>query len=221
MTFADRVLAFYQTLELKTALPQGIEYMNPYTDAYTFQLCELFYQKYYADNNKRTLLVGINPGRFGSGTTGVSFTDPIKLEKECGIENKLIKKPELSADFIYAMINAFGGAAKFYSRYFISAVSPLGFTKAGKNINYYDEPQLQEAVKPFIISSINGMVKLGISQEKCFCIGEGKNLEFLQKLNKEHAWFGEIVPLAHPRFIMQYKRKSLDRYISNYLEKLK
>jgi len=72
-------------------------------------------------------LLGINPGRFGSGTTGVSFTDPIKLEKYCGIRNDLVKKAELSADFIYAMIIAYGGLESFYNRFFISSVSPLGF----------------------------------------------------------------------------------------------
>jgi len=195
--------------------------MNPYANDYAFHLCELFYQKYYSDEKERTLLVGINPGRFGSGATGISFTDPIKLEKECGIENTLVKKPELSADFIYAMINAYGGPKKFYGNYFISAVSPLGFTKEGKNINYYDEPGLQKAVTPFILSAINGMIKLGISRKQCFCIGEGKNLAFLSKLNEEHHWFEEIIPLAHPRFIMQYKRKSVNKYINDYILKLK
>jgi len=221
MSFANRVLHFYKGLELGITLPKGIEYMNPYVDDYAFQLCELFYNKYYSDEKERTLLVGINPGRFGSGTTGISFTDPIKLEKECNIANTLSKKPELSADFIYAMIKAFGGPEKFYRNYFISAVSPLGFIKAGKNINYYDEPALQKAVTPFIIRSINSMVSLGISKKKCFCIGEGKNLSFLSKLNEEHQWFEEIIPLAHPRFIMQYKRKSVSKYIDDYILKLK
>ncbi|HEY5826535.1 MAG TPA: uracil-DNA glycosylase family protein [Cyclobacteriaceae bacterium] len=221
MSFANRVLDFYKALKLDTALPKGIEYMNPYTEEYTFHLCEQFYQKYYSDEKERTLLVGINPGRFGSGATGISFTDPIKLENECGIPNTLIKKPELSADFIYAMINEYGGPKKFYRNYFISAVSPLGFTKTGKNINYYDEPALQKTVTPFIIRSINGMINLDISRKKCFCIGEGKNLNFLSKLNDEHHWFEEIVPLAHPRFIMQYKRKSVSKYIDDYLLKLK
>jgi hypothetical protein len=152
--------------------------------------------------------------------TGISFTDPIKLEKECGIENTFAKKAELSADFIYAMIRAYGGPNKFYSKYFISAVSPLGFTRDGKNINYYDLPKLQEAVTPFIIDSLNGLIDLDISRKKCFCIGEGKNLVFLQKLNDQHNWFDGIVALSHPRFIMQYKRKSIDNYIEDYLVKL-
>jgi len=219
-TFASRVLEFYKGMNLTTRLPKGVEFMNPYVSDYTFHLCEQFYHKFYNDNKKRTLMVGINPGRFGSGTTGVSFTDPIKLEKECGIKNDLPKKAELSADFIYAMINAYGGPKKFYSHYFISAVSPLGFTKEGKNINYYDIPELQTAVKPFIISSIKRMIDLGINTDRCYCIGEGKNLEFLRKLNIEHNWFGEIIPLAHPRFIMQYRRKTMNTFIDDYLNKL-
>jgi hypothetical protein len=221
MSFADRVLNFYQSLKLEVKLPKGMAYMNPYGEEYTFHLCKLFYQKFYADEKERTLILGINPGRFGSGTTGISFTDPIKLEKECGIENTLVKKPELSADFIYAMINEYGGLKKFYSRYFISSVSPLGFTKDGLNINYYDDPRLQQAAIPFIIDSISALAHLGVSKKKCFCLGEGKNMIFLKKINEQHRWFDEIIPLPHPRFIMQYKRKKVHEYISDYVQKLK
>ena len=220
MTFADQILGFYQSLEISDKTPKGIGVMNPYRNEYAFGLCELFYHKYYSDNKERTLLLGINPGRFGSGITGISFTDPIKLEKECGIANTLIKKPELSADFIYAMINTYGGVKKFYQHYFISAVSPLGFTKEDKNINYYDEPALQKAITPFVLQSIDKLVAMKINRKKCFCIGEGKNFSFIQKLNQEQKWFEEIIPLAHPRFIMQYKRKKVNDYIMDYLQKL-
>ena len=194
--------------------------MNPYLDDYAFSLCENFYRRFYNDNQPRALLLGINPGRFGSGTTGISFTDPVKLEDVCMIKNSFPKKAELSADFIYHMISAFGGPEKFYQHYFISAVSPLGFTKDGKNINYYDDKKLEKAITPFIIESINNIMSIGMSREKCFCIGEGKNFKFLQKLNEEHHWFKEVIPLAHPRFIMQYKRKRIDMYIQYYLENL-
>ncbi len=212
------ILEFYSQLDLGDVLPKGIRVMNPYKDEYTMGLCDKFYQKYYHDDLSRTLMLGINPGRFGSGTTGISFTDPVKLEKVCGIENTLIKKAELSADFIYRMIEAYGGPKAFYQRYFISAVSPLGFTKEGKNINYYDDKKLQKAVTPFVIDSINSIMKIGINQEKCFCIGEGKNFDFLDKLNEEHRWFKEIIPLPHPRFIMQYRRKKVLTYIDQYLQ---
>ncbi len=220
-TVADRILNFLSGLQLKARLPKGVQVLNPYTEPATFALCKTFYQKYYDDYDERTLLVGINPGRFGSGTTGISFTDPIKLQNNCGIVNDLPKKPELSADFIYKVIGAYGGPEKFYHNYFVSAVSPLGFTMNGININYYDIPALQSAVKPFIISSINQMLALNLNREKCFCVGEGKNLKFLTVLNKEHKWFKEIIPLSHPRFIMQYRRRKLDEYIDSYLSAFK
>ena len=217
---ADNILAFYKQLRITTALPKGIGVMNPYQEDYAFSLCETFYQRFYNDDQPRTLLLGINPGRFGSGTTGISFTDPVKLENVCGIANSFPKKAELSADFIYHMIKAFGGPKKFYLNYFISAVSPLGFTKDGKNINYYDDKKLEKAVTPFIVESINKIISIGMRREKCYCIGEGKNFAFLKKLNTAHHWFKEIMPLAHPRFIMQYRRKQLNTYIENYLENL-
>lgn len=217
---ADAILSFYKNLDLRTALPSGVEVMNPYKDAYTFDINRQFYQAFYNDSHPRHLMLGINPGRFGSGTTGISFTDPIRLQEVCGIESRFPKKPELSSDFIYRMINAYGGVDKFYKRYFVSAVSPLGFTKAGKNINYYDDKKLEKSVTPFVIKSINQVIEMGMKRDKCFCIGEGKNYEFLTTLNEEHEWFENIIPLAHPRFIMQYKRKQLSRYIDSYLNAL-
>ncbi len=217
---SDRILSFYRHLKIEATLPKGIGVMNPYQEEYTFSLCEKFYHKFYEDDQPRILLLGINPGRFGSGITGISFTDPIALEIECGIENTLAKKPELSADFIYKMIGAFGGPAAFYQKYFISAVSPLGFTKEGKNINYYDDKKLEKAALPFIVDSLNKLTFLGVDRRVCYCIGEGKNFKFLHGLNQQHHWFEEIFPLPHPRFIMQYKRRQLQHYINTYVEKL-
>lgn len=217
---AASILSFLKELRISEKLPKGIEVLDPYKNEQVLELCSQFYYKYYNDSRPRTLLLGINPGRFGSGTTGVSFTDPIKLEKYCGIKNDLPKKPELSADFIYAMIEAFGGPELFYSKYFVSAVSPLGFTSKGKNINYYDVPALEKAVTPFMVESINKMIAMGMSVTKVYCIGGDKNLKALTRMNDQHKWFGEIIPLPHPRFIMQYRRKKLQDYIDLYLMRL-
>ena len=98
-----------------------------------------FLQKYFNDVRKRKLILGINPGRFGAGITGVNFTAAKQLTDECGIEHPFSNGSELSAEFIYAMIKAYGGPEKFYNKFFIGSVCPLGFVKAGKNINYYDD----------------------------------------------------------------------------------
>jgi len=217
---SDSILNFLKELKITAKLPKGIGVLSPYDNKQTFEICKLFYHKYYKDNNQRTLLLGINPGRFGSGTTGISFTDPIKLEKYCGIPNNFPKKPELSADFIYAMIQEYGSVESFYNKYFVSAVSPLGFILNGKNINYYDIPKLEKAVTPFIVESIDQIIALGISTEKVFCIGGDKNLKALKRLNEKHQWFKEILPLPHPRFIMQYRRKKVKDYIELWIKTL-
>lgn len=217
---ADSILDFFKELRITAKLPKGVEILYPYDNPVTFELCRQFYFKYYNDNNPRTLLLGINPGRFGSGTTGVSFTDPIKLEKYCGIANDLPKKAELSADFIWAMIFAYGGPEKFFGKFYISSVSPLGFIMEGNNINYYDIPKLEKAITPFMIGSLDKNIAMGMSTQKCFCIGGDKNLKSLTKLNDQKKWFKEIVPLPHPRFIMQYRRKKMQEYIDFWVTSL-
>jgi hypothetical protein len=220
MTFANKVLLFYKGLAITNPLPKGVEVLNPYQSESAFELCSLFYKKYYNDQNNRSVILGINPGRFGGGLTGIPFTDPIKLENICGINNDLPKKAELSADFIYSMIESYGGSKKFYSKYFFCSVSPLGFTQDGKNLNYYDTPALQKSVEKFILQSLRGILDLGIHNKTAFCLGEGTNYTYLGKLNEREKLFKEIIPLSHPRFIMQYKRKYVKDYIEDYIKKL-
>ena len=185
------------------------------------EVVKCFLRKYYSDKEPRNLLLGINPGRFGAGVTGVNFTAARQLTEVCGVDHPFPAGSELSAEFIYAMINAYGGPEKFYKDYFIGSVCPLGFVKGGKNINYYDDKELLQVAEPFIIQNINQLLQANFNRDKCFCIGEDKNFHYLSKLNAQQGWFNEIVPLPHPRFIMQYKRKSLQQYIDKYLEVLK
>src|SRR5437763_579217 len=109
MSFANDIIAFNRSLELNVQLPDKVMTMNPFHDKITRDYSEIFYRKFYADEKQRTLILGINPGRFGGGITGIPFTDPIKLEKNCGINNILNKISEPSAGFIYDMITALGG----------------------------------------------------------------------------------------------------------------
>lgn len=216
----ERIMAFLSQLTFDARLPKGFAVMNPYQNAVTLDLCRQFYARYYRDENPRTLLLGINPGRFGSGVTGISFTDPVRLSDTLGIANPFARKPELSSDFIYRMITAFGGPELFYQRFFISAVSPLGFLHNQRNVNYYDDVRLQKAATPFIVRSIDQLVDMGVNREVVFSVGEGENLKFLQKMNEEKGWFGRVEGLPHPRFIMQYRRKRLAEFIDRYLEAL-
>jgi len=219
-TVADHILSFLRNLELNIDLPNEIEVMNPFKDKVTMQVCSQFYKKYYSDNKQHRIIIGINPGRFGAGITGVPFTDPIRLKKECGIDNHLQQKQELSSVFVYDVIHAYGGVEKFYNDFYISAVSPLGFTRHGKNLNYYDDRTLEADIRSFVIDCMNKQLKFGIDREVAFCLGDGKNYKYLAKLNKEMNFFKKIVPLSHPRFIMQYKLKRKEEYIQSYLNKL-
>jgi hypothetical protein len=221
MNFANNILDFLFHLTIPFKLPKDVEVLDAHQREDVQQVCTAFYKKYYNDNNKRHVLIGINPGRFGGGVTGVPFTDPIRLEKICGIKNDYQKKQELSSVFIYDMIEAFGGAQKFYGQFYFSAVSPLGFVKHGKNLNYYDDKVLLKKIEPFVIDCMNKQIAFGLVTNVCFCIGEGENLKYLRKLNDQHKWFDKIESVPHPRFIMQYKLKKKKDYIDIYSKKLK
>lgn len=220
-TLSKHILEFLSKLELKIRLPKGVNVMNPFRDPATWDLCRQFYTKYFHDNRPRNLILGINPGRFGGGITGIPFTDPRKLQDVCGIINHFPKKTELSADFVYRVIEAYGGPGLFYDRFLVSAVSPLGFTRGGKNLNYYDIPELASRLRPFIVNCVQQQLDFGIRRDIVFCLGEGANYRFLSRLNQEHGFFEHIVPLAHPRFIMQYRRRTMTAYIDDYVSKLR
>ncbi|MBS7566195.1 DUF4918 family protein [Mucilaginibacter sp. Bleaf8] len=224
-TFADKVLSFNRSLVYTGGpLPQGIRILNPFQESpQAISIAQQFYQKYYHDTNKRHIIVGINPGRFGGGITGIPFTDPKRLEKECGIRYEGSSAHELSSVYVYDVLNAFGGAAAFYKHFYISSVCPLGFTTVDakgkeKNYNYYDSKELTQAVYPFIVDSFKKQIELGIHTDVAFCFGNGKNEAFLCKLNAEYGFFGRIVALEHPRFIMQYKLPAKQFYIDKYLD---
>src|SRR6476660_183257 len=153
MAFAEGIINFYRSLE-PPRLPKSIEILFPQENKEVMKVVETFFCKFYNDTNPRHLIFGINPGRFGAGTTGINFTAPKQLKEYCGIDHPFKSQTELSAEFIYEMIERYGGVEKFYEDYFISAVSPLGYTKNGINLNYYDDKELMNAVTPFIIDSI-------------------------------------------------------------------
>ncbi len=224
MTLADKIVEFNKHLTYTgAAMPPGIRVMNPFREnEHALEIADIFYHKYYNDNEPRHIILGINPGRFGAGVTGIPFTDPKRLVAECGIpyNGKMMHEP--SSVFVYEMIAAFGGVEAFYKKLYISSVCPLGFTKLDekgreKNYNYYDSKDLQNAVTGYIIENIKKQIALGVKTDVCFCFGTGKNENFLQGLNREHGFFKKIVALEHPRFIVQYKTASKQLYIDKYI----
>jgi len=194
--------------------------MNPYRDGHAQEYLGTFLKRYFDDEEPRTLIFGINPGRFGAGVTGIAFTDPVALADFCGIANQEPRRRELSSVFIYDMIGALGGVEAFYRRFFLTAISPLGFTRRGVNLNYYDDRALERAVTPFIARTIEQQIGFGGRRDRAIVLGTGENLRFVRAVNDKHRFFSEVVGLEHPRFIMQYRRKQLTAYIRKYAEVL-
>ena len=185
--------------------PDDIELLNPYDVAEVREVCRQFYKAYYEDDGPRTVLLGINPGRLGAGVTGISFTDPEKLENECDIVNSFPKKEEMSSRFIYAWIHRYGSIIEFYKQFIILSVCPLGFIKNGKNINYYDQRDLIECSNKLIVDHQNFIQASGMANSQVFMLGKGKNFKYFEALNKEYNWYEKVIPLPHPRWVMQYR----------------
>jgi hypothetical protein len=228
MSFADRIIQFNHQLKWEGgALPSGIEIMNPFRESGEApEISDAFYRKYYADDRPRFLILGINPGRFGAGLTGIPFTDPKRLTGDCQIPygGKITHEP--SSAYVYEVIRAYGGTETFYGKFHINSLCPLGFTKTGdngrvKNYNYYDSRELTEASRGFIVANIRKQIALGTDTDTCVCLGAGKNEKFLRRLNEEYGFFKNIVALEHPRFIMQYRTAKKSFYIDKYISVFK
>lgn len=220
-TQSSAILHFCRNLRPRFPLGDGIEIMNPYKDPVAWEVASRFYEKFYADSRPRTYIFGINPGRFGGGVTGIPFTDPIRLAEKCGIPNDWKQQAELSSQFVYEMIAGYGGVEAFYGDYFFTAISPLGYVRHGRNLNYYDDKELMRDVEPFVLECIRRQLKTMPTSETCFCLGEGENYRYFSRINDRYGFFKTIVPLPHPRWVMQYRRKKIIDYIELYVKKLK
>ncbi len=225
-TFADKVIKFNRQLDYTGDLPDGVRIMNPFkTNKEILPISKIFYKRFYNDFKTRKLILGINPGRLGAGVTGIPFTDTKRLTEICKINLISVTTHEPSSVFIYDMIDKFGGPEIFYNRYFITAVSPLGFVLKNKkgnwiNFNYYDSAEIITAMEPFFLECLDTQIRFGIDTTVCYVLGK-KNSKYVNHLNSRKKLFKSIITLDHPRYIQQYKSTLKDEYISDYLSKLK
>jgi hypothetical protein len=191
--------------------------ISPYETDDVKEIVKMFYSKYYNDENERLFVIGINPGRFGGGLTGISFTDPVALREYCRIENTFRDRKELSSKFVYTVINQFGGVKKFFSGVFLTALYPFTIIKNKKNYNYYDEKSLSDLLRLDMVRNIREQIKFGGRRDYAILLGK-RNADYFFPINEEHKFFKRITVLEHPRYIMQYKLKQIDCYIEKYLE---
>ncbi|MDR6406468.1 MULTISPECIES: SMUG2 DNA glycosylase family protein [Chryseobacterium] len=224
-TFAEQVVDFNRNLKYDGNLPDDFQVLNPYLDnPETMEVMQQFYQKFYNDSNKRKFIVGINPSRHGAGVTGVPFTDTKRLESVCGITMKSAYTHEVSSVFMYDMIAEYGGAEEFYRDIYINSPFPLAIVRKSKgswiNANYYDDKELFNDVKDFMIDSLKKHLSLHLDTSEVFILGK-KNADFISKLNQEANLFDKMTVLEHPRYIQQYKSKEKELYINKYILELK
>ena len=217
MFFSTRAAKYFCSLAPCKIKSSDIEQINPYESKEVQAIVKKFFRNYYSDENERLFVIGINPGRFGGGLTGISFTDPVALHETCRIENNLGSRKELSSTFVYNVVEKFGGPDKFFSKVFLTAIYPFAIIKNGKNYNYYDEKELAENLRAEIIKNIISQIKLGARKDLGIVLGK-KNARFFAEINEEQNFFKRIAVLEHPRYIMQYRLKQIDYYITKYVK---
>ncbi|EKG2418110.1 SMUG2 DNA glycosylase family protein [Listeria monocytogenes] len=229
-TIAKRILQFNEALRNSSFdLPEGYRAVNPYSgdqSELVEKITTAFYQKYYNDTKPRRIILGSSPARRGSAVTGVPFEDAKHLQNETGIFIDEFYINQSSSDFLYDVMTEYGSCEQFYTDFYMNFVCPLGIVRTNAkgnevNCNYYENKKLQTALKSFILESIRRQIDFGIDTSVCYCIGSGENFHFLSKINDEHHFFCTIIPLEHPRFIMQYNSKNKDVYMKKYLCALK
>jgi hypothetical protein len=209
------LLHFLTTFPGPAALPPGIAALNPYADEPARGLLTAFAGRFYAADRPRVAVLGINPGRFGGGTTGVAFTDPVALADACGIPHPLPRRREVSSEFVYRVIDQLGGPASFYDHFYVGSVYPLVLLNKELNYNYYDSGALTRQLWPALLDSVARQAALGLRRDVTVSLGR-RNAEFLTRLNQELHLFDDIIALDHPRFLMQYRRRYLAEHLAEY-----
>jgi len=226
---ADRLLKLVGSVTLEgVPLPRGVHVLDPLRGENSTEVGRIvrdFHRKFFSDDRPRQLMLGINPGRLGAGSTGLCFTDTKRCESDLGIPVLGFRTHEPSSDFFYRMVRAAGGTEAFYGRVYVHAICPLGFVKNGPNgsavnLNYYDDKALEAAVTPFVERWLRTLVGCGMRTDTVLCIGTGKNAAYFSRLNERLGLFDRIIALEHPRYVMQYKARNIELYIDKYLRAL-
>lgn len=226
---SEKIIDFYNGLaNVNIKLPEPYKMVNPFSGENSEQIkniSKVFYSKFYSDDKKRIMIFGSSPARRGTAVTGIPFEDAQHLFEKTGIEIPGFHINKAASNFLYDVIDGFGGCEKFYSKFYLSFVCPLGIVKKNEkgnevNSNYYENKQLQDFLSEFMVNSIKKQLDFNIDRSVCFCIGSGENFRFLEAVNEKYKFFEKIIPLEHPRFIMQYNSKDKDKFLNKYLKAL-
>jgi hypothetical protein len=77
-----------------------------------------------------------------------------------------------------------------------------------------------KAIEPFMLRCIRRQLATMPVESTCFCLGEGENFKYFSRVNERYHFFKEIIPLPHPRWVMQYRRKKVGEYVDLYVNRL-
>jgi hypothetical protein len=168
------------------------------------------------------MILGSSPARRGTALTGVPFEDVNHLQKDTGISLDAFGANKRSSSFLYEVMEEYGGCQNFYKQFYMSFVCPLGIENINLkgnwvNCDYYENAALKKCLHPFIVDSLRRQIDFNIDASVCFCIGSGENFKFLTNINNKHHFFDTIVPLEHPRFIMQYNADRKEEFMQKYV----
>lgn len=229
-TIAMRVNDFNHYLATVDLIaPPGFAFRNPFAGPegeHAKSIADRFYNRFYGDSRARRLILGSSPARRGTVITGVPFADAEFLRTVLSVDSVDYRTQKTSADFLSEVIELFGGHETFYNNFMMNFLFPIGVVKVGHqgrqtNANYYDSKALVGLVEPFIVDTISKQLELGVDTSECLCIGSGTNFKFLEQLNTKHKFFNKITPLAHPRYITQYRPRQRQEYLDQYLSALR
>ena len=225
-TIAQKILAFNDALKSASInLPEKYRLIKPFAGANQQQIAQIihrFYHRYYHDDKRRFMILGSSPARRGTALTGVPFEDVNHLQKDTGISIDAFGANKRSSSFLYEVMEEYGGRQNFYKQFYMSFVCPLGIEKINLkgnwiNCNYYENAVLKKCLYLFIVDSLRRQIDFNIDTSVCFCIGSGENFKFLSNINNEYHFFDTIVPLEHPRFIMQYNADRKEEFIQKHV----
>ncbi len=225
-TISEKILEFNDDLSnIVIDLPKPYYLRNPFAGENVKQIKELtktFYAKFYNDNKKRIMILGSSPARRGTAITGIPYEDAQHLYEQTGIKINDFYINKASSNFLYEVMDKYGGCEKFYSKFYMNFICPLGIVKINDkgheiNCNYYENKQLCHSLNSFMINSLRKQLAFNIDTSICYCIGSGENLRYLESINRHYKFFDKIIPLEHPRFIMQYNSKDKDKFLNKYL----
>ena len=227
---SEKILEFDKYLSNITLnVPNGFKIVNPFNSCSkekVDQIIQTFYHKFYNDNKKRRMILGSSPARRGTAITGIPYEDAQHLQNQTGIYIDDYYVNKSSSNFLYDVIEMYGGTEKFYNDFYMNFVCPLGIVRINSkgnevNYNYYENKKLQESLYEFIVETLKKQIEFNIDKSVCYCIGSGENYLFLKEINKKFNFFDTIIPLEHPRFIMQYNSKNKNYYLKKYLKALR